>query len=71
MEDGILQSQYKYNKEDYNNIPVYYCKECLSLLIWTYDINTDYCAKCGNTDIGVTTIDLWEELYEHKYGKKF
>lgn len=61
--------QQKYTKEDYNNIPVYYCKECLSLLIRQSE-NMNYCDMCGSTDIEVTTIDLWEELYENKYHKK-
>lgn len=61
--------QYKYTKEDYNNIPVYFCKECLSLLVRQYDEKTNYCDKCGSTDIEVTTIDKWQELYKDKYGK--
>ena len=33
------------NKEEYNNIPVHYCKECLSLKIKTVTegLNLDYC----------------------------
>ena len=70
MEEEVPKLQPNYSKEDYNNVPVYYCKDCLSLLIHQYDIHTDYCAKCGNTDIGVTTIDKWEKMYFDKYGKK-
>lgn len=40
----------KLSKEDYNNEPVYYCSECLSLKIRDID-GTDYCDKCGSTNI--------------------
>ena len=29
-------------KEEYNDIPVYYCTECLSLKIHSYDEKTNY-----------------------------
>jgi hypothetical protein len=57
-------------KEDYNNEPVYYCKECLSLKIRTLDV-ADYCDTCSSTEIGITDIFTWEKMYEQKYGKKF
>lgn len=61
---------------DYNAIPVFYCKHCLSLNIKTVDesIDTEYldfCANCGSTEIGQTDIHTWEKMYEQKYGKKF
>lgn len=61
---------------DYNAIPVFYCKHCLSLNIKTVDesIDTEYldfCAECGSTEIGQTDIHTWEKMYEQKYGKKF
>ena len=41
-------------KEEYNKIPVYYCKHCGSLAIMTMPENPDdYCDKCGSTDIGI------------------
>ena len=40
----------KLSKEDYNNEPVYYCTECMSLRIRNID-GTDYCDKCGSTNI--------------------
>lgn len=60
----------KPSKEDYNNIPVYYCKSCLSLAVKTVlvDSNLDFCDNCGSTDIGVTTIDEWKKLYKERYG---
>ncbi len=55
------------NKEEYNDIPVYYCKDCLSLNIRTMDEQYDYCGKCGSLHIGVSMIDDWKQLYEGKY----
>lgn len=55
---------------DYNNEPVHYCKNCLSLCIKTID-NTDYCEKCGSTTIDSTQIEDWEKAYVLKYGEEF
>lgn len=41
-------------KEEYNNIPVVYCKHCLSLAIRNSD-GIDYCDKCGGTETGEHT----------------
>lgn len=62
------------SKEDYNSIPVLYCRRCLSLLIMEDEIWGDYCKKCGSTDIGEIQIEDWETLYneslkEPDYGK--
>lgn len=59
---------------DYNNIPVHYCKHCISLNILEIDGNyrtEDFCDDCGSTLIGVTHIDIWEKMYKEKYGKTF
>ena len=53
----------------YNEEPVYYCKQCLSLHIMILDENTDYCGLCSNTDIAKAHIDEWDILYKEKYGK--
>lgn len=57
-------------KEEYNSIPVYYCKDCLSLKIRSVEgfDNTDYCDTCGSTCIDKINIDGWETLYKNKYG---
>lgn len=56
----------------YNSIPVFYCKNCLSLRIrGIEDEDSDYCDECGSTDIGTMLIEDWEKLYEEKYGYKF
>ena len=51
-------------KEDYNRLPVYYCKHCGSLKIMTVPqgIAEDYCDDCGSTDIGKANIEIWLEL---------
>lgn len=68
-------------KEDYNNIPVAYCKTCLSLSIKDIELKTTtssdikrevtYCVTCSNTEIEKCHINEWEEKYENKYNKKF
>ena len=64
----------KLSKEDYNNIPVYYCNYCLSLKVKTVaggSLGLDHCAECGGTDILETHISEWEKMYENKYGVKY
>lgn len=58
---------------DYNAEPVLYCKHCLSLKIRNIPKveNSDYCDKCGSTDIGECSIEEWENMYYSKYGHKF
>lgn len=67
-------------KSDFNNVPVEYCKTCLSLKLKTVEFenseageNRDvtYCVPCGNTELGTAHIEEWEDLYEEKYGEKF
>lgn len=52
-----LQQEAKTSVEEYNNIPVHYCKNCLSLKIFVFDKDTDYCGDCGGADIGTAHID--------------
>lgn len=56
--------------EEFNEEPVYYCKECLSLKILAID-NTEFCDDCGSSDILQTNIREWEKLYMNKYNHKF
>lgn len=60
---------------EYNDIPVHYCRRCLSLKVITVDVGDDqafdYCDECGGTDIGTTDINDWEIQYENKYGREF
>lgn len=57
-----------YSKES-NDEPVFYCKECLSLAIKSVG-QIDYCIDCGCTDIGMTTLEHYDELYKIRKGKK-
>ena len=52
-----LQQEAKISTEEYNNIPVHYCKKCLSLKIFVFDKDTDYCGDCGSADIDTAHID--------------
>lgn len=74
------ESNYHYTKEDYNKLPVYYCKNCGSLKIMTMPgLSDDYCDDCGSTNIGKANIEIWLELqktvfrslYPEKPTKKF
>lgn len=59
--------------EEYNDIPVHYCKGCLSLKIKTVveGLNLDYCDECGCTDTEQAHIEEWEKLYRERYGFDF
>lgn len=57
-------------KEEYNSLPVFYCKECLSLNIKTV-ADTEFCDDCSSTDIGQCSISEWEELYKQRFGHKY
>ena len=58
---------------DYNAIPVLYCKHCLALKVRNVPTveDSDYCDECGSTDIGECSIEEWENLYKSKYGHKY
>ena len=55
----------------YNEEPVYYCKSCLSLYIQIVgdpEEDNSFCVKCNRTDIGVTDISTWREMWKERYG---
>ena len=54
--------------EEYNDIPVFYCKDCLALNIKTVAGDLEYCDRCGSTDIGNLHIEAWQGLYRKRYG---
>lgn len=58
------------SSNDYNNEPIFYCKNCLSLRIKTVtvDSNLDYCDDCGSTAIEQANIEDWRILYKERYG---
>lgn len=58
------------DKKEFNDEPVFYCKNCLSLKIKTVTgmIELDYCDDCGSTDISKTDIETWRQLYKDRFG---
>ena len=58
------------DKKEFNDEPVFYCKNCLSLKIKTVPgmIELDYCDDCGSTDISKTDIETWRQLYKDRNG---
>lgn len=56
--------------EQYNDEPVCYCKDCLSLRIKQVatGLNLEYCDKCGSTSLAEAHIYEWEDLYKARYG---
>lgn len=71
--NSLLIRKRRWPKEEYNNIPVHFCKECLSLRVMSVAgmDEASYCDDCGSTDIGETSIKEWDELYEKKHGFKY
>lgn len=58
-------------KEEYNAIPVHYCKNCLSLAIVEGEIpGSEFCRDCGHTEVGMASIEAWEMMYVSTNGKK-
>ena len=51
-----MENTKKYQLE-YNDIPVHYCKKCLSLKILIFNNEVDYCGDCSSADVGVDHID--------------
>lgn len=43
------RSDYFKIKEEYNDVPVEYCSQCLSLGIIDIDEDNCYCVSCGST----------------------
>lgn len=56
--------------EEYNEEPVIYCKDCLSLRIMEIG-GTALCDDCGSTEFEEANIRDWEKLFESKYGYNF
>lgn len=57
----------------YDDIPVHYCRECLSLRVMRIHERSDacFCDDCGSTDIASASFEEWEERYKDKYGDMF
>lgn len=60
------------HNNDYDLEPVKYCARCLSLKIkYDEDLDYEWCADCGSTEILETLTEEWEKKYEKRYGHKF
>ena len=61
------------DKKEFNDEPVFYCKNCLSLKIRHIPNiqDTEYCDDCGSTNIEQCSIQEWEKLYKERYGHNF
>lgn len=57
--------------EEYDSIPVFYCKRCRSLLILSDPIAGDYCMECGSTEIGSALIENYLKLVNAKKKRYF
>lgn len=58
-------------KEEFNSIPLHFCKNCLSLNIRCGEDIPDFCEVCGSTDIIEANVKDWEELYIKNNGYKY
>lgn len=57
---------------DYDSEPVRYCSRCYSLKVkYEEEMDSEYCADCGCSDISESSFDEWEKKYEKRYRKKF
>ena len=57
-------------KNKYNDIPVLYCTDCLSLrVLGVGEVN--YCEKCGSTNVESTDIFSWEKMYAARYAGSY
>lgn len=57
---------------EYDLEPIKYCTKCFSLAVkYEESIDVEFCGDCGCTNIGETTVEEWERLYEKKYGKRY
>lgn len=68
-----INTQIEDTKSKYNNEPVIYCKNCLSLRIRGVQgaDDFDYCDECGSVNTDSCSIEEWEALYTKKFGHKY
>ena len=60
------------SKKEYNDEPVEYCDNCLSLAIKEISSSSLFvCKECGTAIQNTTHIDNWNEIYKERYGKYF
>ena len=71
MKEPKMLDLEKQKKNPYNDEPVYYCKDCLSLhieIVGRPEDNDSVCVDCNRTDIAKTDIFTWREMWKEKYG---
>lgn len=68
-----MGEEQKMTKEEYNAIPVHYCRDCLSLNIRNIDgpDSMPFCDECGSTTVLQCDIETWEQLYKIRYNKSY
>lgn len=58
--------------EEYDAEPVRYCSKCYSLKVkYEEALDSECCSDCGCMDIVEAPVEVWEKLYEKRYGHKF
>lgn len=55
---------------DYNSIPVFYCKHCLSLKIIDGGY-IDYCDNCGSTDVDEASLEEYDAMHKQRFGTTY
>lgn len=72
MNKPLIRTE-KSPRELYDDEPVHYCKQCLSLKIMRVVGMNDavYCDECGSTDTGEASIKEWEALFKQRHGFKY
>lgn len=61
-----------YSKKEYQDEPVFYCVNCLSLKI--KELNNSklhVCLECGTPKQEETSYDEWNQLYVERYKRQF
>jgi len=57
-------------RKEFDEEPVEYCKDCLSLRILSLDEEMCYCDDCGSTNVGSANILEWQDLVKRRACKK-
>jgi len=58
------------NTQQYDILPVYFCKQCLSLNLQDGEDGV-VCEDCGGEESSKTTINCWEDMFIEKYGVRY
>lgn len=60
-EESHLDDKDSYTKEEINSIPIFWCKDCLSLRIRRVNTTTNisFCDECSSTEIVMGSLSEW------------